>query len=95
MHSAMQSVETVNSMKGIRMYLPKCHKSYKASVEYAGFAQGLQLIGVTFSCLAFHPQKFSLFAEHAQRDLFVGFFYIKHNKIYDLFFFFFLSQIIS
>lgn len=79
------SVEMVNSMKGIQMYLPKCHKSYKASVEYAGFAQGLKLIGVTFSCLAFHAHKFSMFAEQAQQDLFVGFFFnIKHNRTSDL-----------
>lgn len=74
MHWAMQSVETVNGMEGIQMYLPKCHKSYKAGVESAGLAQGLKLIGMTFSCLAFHPQKFSMFAEQAQRDLFVGVF---------------------
>lgn len=85
-------METVNSMKGIQMYLPKCHKSYKASVEYAGFAQGLKLIGMTFSCLAFHPHKFSLFAEQAQRDLFVGFFTSNTTK---LMIFFFFSQIIS
>lgn len=45
---AMQSIDTINSIKGIQMYLPKCHKSYWACIEYAGFAQGLKLIGMTF-----------------------------------------------
>lgn len=48
MYLAAQSIDTSNSIKGIQMYLLKCHKSYQACVEYAEFAQGLTLIGMTF-----------------------------------------------
>lgn len=27
-HLAMQSIDAINSIKGIQMYLLKCHKSY-------------------------------------------------------------------
>ena len=83
----MQSIDAINSIKRIQTYLPKCHKSFQACIEYAGFAQGLKLIGMTFFWLAFHPRKFSMFAKQAQWDLFVIFFFTSNTTKLTIFFY--------